>query len=68
MAAKQIVVGFPTYEYSLDFLGALTDRQKYEYALDMNEAVIYDCVDDFFNELNNDYVDTENMYWFNINV
>lgn len=67
---KNIVVGFSTETFSKDVLVSMTDNQKHEWALnDENEdCVIYDSLNDFFNELNDDLVDTENMYWFTIKV
>lgn len=65
---KQIVVGFPIeLENNINYK-ELNDRKLHELALDSEDAVIYDCVKDFFNELNDDFVDTENMYWFVINI
>lgn len=61
---NHLVVGFPIdIDSDIDY-NSLTDRQKYEMALENQDAVIYDSPKDFFNELNEDIVDTENMYWF----
>lgn len=65
---KQIVVGFPIeLDNNINYKN-LNDRQLHELALYSEDAVIYDSVKDFFNELNDDFVDTENMYWFVINI
>ena len=61
---NHLVVGFPIDIDSDIEYNSLTDRQKYEMALENQDAVIYDSPKDFFNELNEDIVDTENMYWF----
>lgn len=63
---KQIVVGFEV-DSLLDYK-KMSDRQLHEKALYTEDAVIYDSPKDFFAELNEDYVDTENMYWFLINI
>ena len=61
---NHLVVGFPIdIDSDIDY-NSLTDRQKYEMALEKQDVVIYDNPKDFFNELNEDIVDTENMYWF----
>lgn len=65
---KQIIVGFDVYTYGKSFLDGLTDRQKHEIALVDCDAVIYDCVEDFFNTLNDNLVDTENMRWYCIKI
>ena len=66
---KHIVVGFeipigdnvPNYH-------SMSDRQKHECALNDETAVIYDNPKTFFEELNSDYVDTENKFWFLIKI
>lgn len=63
---KNIVVGFPIWNYTLPYLENLSNRQKHECALSDSDCIIYDSVNDFFSELNNDFVDAENMYWFSI--
>lgn len=65
---KNIVVGFPCETYSKNVLGSMTDHQKHEWALNDEDCVIYDSLNDFFNEMNDDLVDTENMYWFSIKI
>ena len=37
-------------------------------ALTDDNAVIYDCPKDFFNDMNADCVDTENYLWFLIDI
>lgn len=65
---KQIVVGFQIeIDSNIDYK-KLSDRQLHEIALYTEDAVIYDSPKDFFAELNNDFVDTENMYWFLISI
>lgn len=66
--AKKIVVGFPVETYDIDTLTSLTDREKHENALFDNNSIIFDCVNDFFSELNANYVDTENNYFFCIEI
>lgn len=68
MAKKQIVVGFLLEEYELYELNQMTDRQKHELALSDDSCYIVDNVSDWFNDLNNDFIDTENVYWFCINI
>jgi hypothetical protein len=61
---NHIVVGFPIdIDDNIDY-NALTDRQKHELALSNDDAIIYDNPKDFFAELNEDLVDTENVLWF----
>ena len=58
------VVGFSVYKYNMDYLYGLSPKHLYELACEDEDAVIYDSVDTFFNELNCDLVDTENYLWF----
>lgn len=58
------VVGFSVYKYNMDYLNGLSPKYLYELACEDEDAVIYDSVDTFFNELNCDLVDTENYLWF----
>ena len=74
------VVGFSVYKYNMDYLNGLSPKylyglslkhlyelspkHLYELACEDEDAVIYDSVDIFFNELNCDLVDTENYLWF----
>ena len=71
MDKKMIVVGFPiefeSYK-SKEYYDSLNDRQKHEHALYDEEAIIYDNVNDFFNEMNEDLVDTEHNYWYVIQI
>lgn len=68
MAKKQIVVGFEIQLDSDISYNTLTDRQKHEMALCDENAIIYDCPKDFFEEMNADCVDTENYLWFLIDI
>ena len=61
-----MVVGFPVEDYNLDYLQALTDHQKHELALEDCNCMLSDTIEDYFNELNDNTIDTENMYWFPI--
>ena len=58
------VVGFSVDKYDMDYLNGLSPKHLYELACEDEDAVIYDSVDTFFNELNCDLVDTENYLWF----
>lgn len=63
------VLGFSVLKYDRSYLETLTDTQKNElYLEDCDNTICYDCVKDFFNELNDDGVDT-NAYWlFGVDV
>lgn len=65
---KGIVLGFDVDKYNKYALQDMSDNQLYETALEDNDVVIYDCVDDFFTALNDDLVDTENYYWENCTI
>lgn len=69
---KKLVLGFPIsigekFGESID-LESMNDAELYEeyrYQKSNNEDVkIYQDVRDFFTDMNNDNVDTENMYWY----
>lgn len=65
---KQIVVGFSVFDFQKDYLNTLSDREKHEHYLESSSAISYDNVKDFFYELNDDLVDTENYFWYLINI
>ena len=47
----------------------MSDKETYEYyCKNKKECKIYHDVKDFFSDLNEDRVDTENMFWFNIEI
>lgn len=59
-----IVVGFSIFGYNPKVIKKLTDRQKHELALSDDEyAVIYDNVNDFFNDLNDKVVDINMRFY-----
>ena len=66
--SKQIVVGFPIDLDNIIDYKECNDKQLHELALYSEDAVIYNSIKLFFAELNADLVDTENMYWFVINI
>ena len=68
MSKKQIVVGFEIDLNNDISYNTLSDRQLHEIALSDENACIYDCVKDFFAELNADLVDVENHLWFVVNI
>lgn len=51
-----------------DYLDSLSDKEMYDLALEIEESVIYDYEKNFFNDLNDDLVDTENNYWFILRI
>lgn len=64
----QIVVGFPIDINNVVKYKNCTDHQLHEMALENDNVVIYDYPKDFFTEMNEDLVDTENMVWYMIDV
>lgn len=58
------VVGFSVDKYEMDHLSGLSPDRLYELACEDSDAIIYDSADTFFKELNYDWVDTENKFWF----
>lgn len=57
------VLGFRILKYDRIYLETLTDTQKNELHLkDCDNTICYDCVDDFFNELNDGNVNID-IYW-----
>lgn len=67
---KRIVVGFSIEieEKSREYYDKLSDRQKHEEALEDETAVIVDNVESWFNDLNDDLIDTENYWWYIIQI
>lgn len=69
------VLGFSVLKYDRSYLETLTDTQKNElYLENCDNTICYDCLDDFFNklnddnELNDDCVDTDGYWWFVVDV
>ena len=68
MKKKQIVVGFSAFDFYRKDLDKLSDREKHEYFLNTETSISYDSPTDFFNELNDGFVDTENYFWYLIEI
>ena len=68
MKKKQIVVGFSAFDFFRKDLDKLSDREKHEYFLNSETSISYDSPNDFFNELNDGFVDTENYFWYLIEI
>lgn len=62
------VLGFPIEDYDRSDLQIMTDVQLNDTYLEDTSVSCYDNVNDFFNDLNDDCVDTENMWWFMVDV
>lgn len=63
------VLGFDITTYDMPTLEKTNDRRKYELYLEDDENVrCWDCPQDFFIDLNDEQVDTENMYYFLVGV
>lgn len=69
---KKLVLGFPISigeesgeSIDLDSMSDAELYEEYKFQKSNNEDVkIYQDVRDFFTDMNNDNVDTENMYWY----
>lgn len=57
------VLGFPVDEYDRSQSHIMTDVQLNEAYLEDVNVHCYDNVNDFFNDLNDGMVDTENIWW-----
>lgn len=57
---KKKIYGFPKVKYNKGYVDALTDRQKQEYALEDEDIIIYDDVDQFLCDLNDNVTATCN--------
>lgn len=49
---RKKVYGFPKVKYDKKMVNNLTDRQKQEYALEDEDIIIYDDMDSFLTDLN----------------
>lgn len=59
------ILGFPIrVPYAKRYLDTLNAKALFALACEDEEVIIYDCLDDFLAELNNDLVDTENHWWY----
>lgn len=58
------VLGFDIDFYNRSALEEMTDKALYQLYLDENKGIIlFDSPQQFFTDLNDEYVDTEN-YWY----
>lgn len=64
------IVGLPFdfEEFTIEKLDALTDEEKFLIADTNDRAVIYETTKGFLQALNGDFVDTENLVWYEINI
>lgn len=62
------VIGFPVEEFDRTQLDIMTDVQLNEVFLEDSRCIGYDCLEDFFNDLNDDLIDTENNWWKIVNI
>ena len=53
-------------EKDKNFLYSLTDAQISELSLEISNSCIYSDEKEWFNDLNEGYIDTERYYWFMI--
>ena len=50
------IYGFPKTKYTSKVVNSLTDVQKQEYALEDEDIIIYDDIDQFFCDLNDNII------------
>lgn len=63
------IIGFSIDKYDRFDINNMTDVEKNEAMLeDSANTFCYDNIDDFFNDLNDDCVDTENNWWVKVNI
>lgn len=64
------IVGLPFDfdDFTIEKLNTLSDEEKFLIADTNVSAVMYNSTKDFLQALNGDYVDTENLVWYEIEV
>ena len=62
------VIGIPIEDFDRSQLDDMTDVQLNELFLENSNCISYDYIGDFFDDLNNDMVDTENNWWKLVNI
>jgi hypothetical protein len=64
------VLGFSVYKYDKKQVESLNDTEKYKWYLEDEhfDVKCYNTIDDFFESLNNEYIDTENFWWFVVDL
>ena len=62
------VLGFPIDDFERSQLEKMTDVQLNETFLENSNCISYDSVKSFFNDLNDDLVDTDNNWWFVVKI
>ncbi len=64
MDKRTKVIGFPVDSFEKSYLDSLNSSYLFELGCETEESIIYDSVDEFLSELNDDLVDTENNFWY----
>ncbi|MBR6517600.1 MAG: hypothetical protein IKT40_12285 [Bacilli bacterium] len=62
------VLGFDINVYRLKDLKELNDNDLLSLCQSNNHNIIYDDVNNFFNDLNKDKIDIAPMWWLHINI
>ena len=64
------VLGFSVYKYNKQQIEELDDFEKYKWYLEDKyfDIKCYNSIEDFLKTLNNEYVDTENFWWFMVEI
>jgi hypothetical protein len=62
------IVGLPFdfEDFTIEKLDQMSDEEKFLIADTNDDAVMYNSTRDFLQALNGDYVDTENLVWYEI--
>ena len=58
------VVGFQKSKYNKKFLDSITPCEKEDYAMRDDNSIIYDDAYEFFEDLNDMFVNTEDYFWY----
>lgn len=64
------VLGFYIDAFYRSELDKMTDKELYQLCLDTHDTtiVVYDNIKKFFTDLNDEYVDTENYWYYFVNI
>ena len=68
--AKIVILGFPKDNklYSKDFLDNATPRQKYELALEDSSVMIFEDSNEFFSQLNSNWISSNDELFYMVEM
>lgn len=64
----KLILGLPTSEHSIETLNGMSDEEKYMYGLSRPDALSYETINEFLEDINEQSVDVDSLVWFEIEL